>query len=214
MRMSRRASIAVLTVASLVFVVSFAMPALGGPTALSAASALSTAKKALKLAKKADKKATQALEDTGARGPQGPVGPAGPTGATGASGAPGAPGPQGQQGIQGPPGSASAFAFIDLKGGQAATVDATRSTPGTTVTNPNTGRICVSLPGVSSQSRPAVVSAYNQTNDALSGMSAEWRPSQTGCPASSYEVIVKSESTGSSGFMARAEFANVSILVP
>ena len=38
--MSRRASIAVLTVASLVFVVSFAVPALGGPTALSAASAL------------------------------------------------------------------------------------------------------------------------------------------------------------------------------
>ena len=91
----KRATVAAVGMASVVFTVSIAAPALGGPDAFSAASALSTAKKALKIAKRAERKA----EERPARGPQGPVGPAGATGATGLGGAPGAPGTPGAPGV-------------------------------------------------------------------------------------------------------------------
>lgn len=87
----RRTAVAAVGVASIVFTVSIAAPALGGPDAFSAASALSTAKKALKIAKRAERKA----DKRPARGPQGPVGPAGAAGAPGPPGAPGAPGQAG-----------------------------------------------------------------------------------------------------------------------
>ena len=87
----KRATVAAVGIASIVFTVSIAAPALGGPDAFSAASALSTAKKALKIAKRAERKA----DIRPARGPQGPVGPVGAAGAPGPPGAPGAPGQPG-----------------------------------------------------------------------------------------------------------------------
>ena len=119
--------------------------------------------------------------------------------------------------LHGAAGSAAGFAVINLNGGAAATVDATRSTPGVTVsasTPPEFGRICVAFPGLTSVSRPAVVSGRNTVNTQESGVSVEWRPTQSGCPTASYDVIVKSESEGGSGYMDRAEFVSVSILIP
>jgi hypothetical protein len=78
----KRAALAAVGVASALFTVSIAAPALGGPDAFSsAAGALSKAKKALKIAKRAQKTARKKA----ARGPQGPVGPAGPAGPPGTS---------------------------------------------------------------------------------------------------------------------------------
>lgn len=82
----KRSSLIVVLLASLVFLVSIAVPALGGPRTLSAASAVSTAQKALKLATTADKNAKKALKQGGPRGPQGPIGPSGAAGANGAQG--------------------------------------------------------------------------------------------------------------------------------
>jgi hypothetical protein len=71
-----------------------AVPALGGPNALtSAASPLKIAKNALKVAKAADKRSRTALAQAKVPGPAGPAGVAGPVGATGPAGAAGAPGP-------------------------------------------------------------------------------------------------------------------------
>jgi hypothetical protein len=52
-----------LTIAALavVFALSYAVPAIGGPTAFSSASPLSVAKKALKISKRADRRSRQAL---------------------------------------------------------------------------------------------------------------------------------------------------------
>jgi len=72
-----------------------AVPALGGPQALSAASPMTVAKRALSSAKRAEAKADQALRMRQARGPAGPGGPAGAAGAQGPAGAPGAQGPAG-----------------------------------------------------------------------------------------------------------------------
>jgi hypothetical protein len=80
----KRAAVAAVGVASALFTVSIAAPALGGPNAFkSAAGAVSTAKKALKIAKRAEK----AAKSKAGRGPQGPVGPAGPAGPAGPPGA-------------------------------------------------------------------------------------------------------------------------------
>jgi hypothetical protein len=80
----KRAAVAAVGVASALFTVSIASPALGGPDAFSsAAGAVSTAKKALKIAKRAEK----AAKRNGGRGPQGPIGPAGPAGPAGPPGA-------------------------------------------------------------------------------------------------------------------------------
>jgi hypothetical protein len=81
----RRARLVAVGVAGVIFSVSIAAPALGGPDAFSAASAISTAKKALKIAKRANKRAKKRA----ARGPQGPIGPAGATGPRGPAGRPG-----------------------------------------------------------------------------------------------------------------------------
>jgi len=143
--------------ATTIFVVSVAMPALGGPKALSAASALSTAKKALKLAKKADKKATQALNEGGPRGPQGTIGPVGAagqvgpqgtiglvgaagqvgpqgvkgdTGQSGARGETGVTGPTGETGSPGAPGPNGVVTVVEAKSGVLA-VDANSSNSGT-----------------------------------------------------------------------------------
>jgi hypothetical protein len=80
----KRAAVAAVGVASALFTVSIASPALGGPDAFSsAAGAISTAKKALKIAKRAEK----AAKSKAGRGPQGPIGPAGPAGPAGPPGA-------------------------------------------------------------------------------------------------------------------------------
>lgn len=115
----RRAAAAATLIASAFLCVSIAVPAMGGPTALSVASAVSTAKRALSTAKKADKRAKQAKATAdralkasqqrggqGPAGPQGATGPAGPAGAAGAKGATGDRGPKGDQGERGPAGAA------------------------------------------------------------------------------------------------------------
>jgi hypothetical protein len=82
--------IAAVLVAASFLVASLAVPALGGPQAVSATSALKVAKKALQKANQADKRSKQALREAdkvsaqgGAQGPPGPAGAAGPGGAQG-----------------------------------------------------------------------------------------------------------------------------------
>lgn len=90
---SRRA--AVVAVAAAILVVSVAVPAFGGPRAVSAVNAVKLAKKALKKANQADKRSKQALAEAqkvgsqttpGARGQQGPAGAPGAAGAAGRDG--------------------------------------------------------------------------------------------------------------------------------
>ena len=82
--------VAAVLVAAAVLVVSLAVPALGGPNAVSAVSALKVAKKALKKANQADKRARQALREAdkvaaqgGAQGPPGRQERPAPAGAVG-----------------------------------------------------------------------------------------------------------------------------------
>jgi hypothetical protein len=220
--MSRRSAVALMVIASMVFVVSFAVPAMGGPKALSAASALSTAKKALKIAKRADKNAKKALNNTGARGPQGPVGPTGPQGSQGASGSPGPKGDKGapgEQGEQGPAGSSTGYARIvtisDPPSGQPnATVDANRSTAGTTVSRAGVGVYCVSIPGASSATRPASTAAANRFTGTTTGIEAQVVYPAAPCAANAYRVFLKSEDQGASGFMAFTDNGSFTLVVP
>jgi hypothetical protein len=97
----RRWIVVVIGITSALLISSVAVPAFGGPPALTAARPGKVAKKALRLAKRADRRAKRALRQSdrvearsGPRGAQGPPGPAGPQG-------PGGPqGPQGPAGIQ------------------------------------------------------------------------------------------------------------------
>jgi hypothetical protein len=75
-------------VAVALLLVSLAVPAAGGPNAVSAVSALKLAKRALKKANTADRRARQALREVDriGQGPPGPAGPAGPAGAPGPAG--------------------------------------------------------------------------------------------------------------------------------
>jgi hypothetical protein len=105
---SRRPAMAAIVVAAALFTISIAVPAMGGPTALSAASLSSKVKKALSTAKAAKStadsalaKAAQALAVSGAVGPKGDPGQTGPKGNDGAPGAPGAAGPAGPKGASG-----------------------------------------------------------------------------------------------------------------
>lgn len=222
--MSRRSAISLMVIASLVFVVSFAVPAMGGPKALSAASALSTAKKALRIAKRADRNANKALSNTGARGPQGPVGPAGPAGAAGPGGpagpqgAAGATGPKGDTGATGAAGAngtAAGYARVSATSGPTTvTVDASRSTPGTTATRIGVGQYCVTIPGVSSATKPASAAAQQRFAASSSGAIAEVVYPNTGCPANAFKVFLKTETAGASGFMNFDDDGAFSIVVP
>lgn len=105
---SRRPAMAAIVVAAALFTISIAVPAMGGPTALSAASLASKVKKALSTAKAAKStadsalaKASQALAVSGAVGPKGDPGQTGPKGNDGAPGAPGAAGAAGPKGTTG-----------------------------------------------------------------------------------------------------------------
>jgi hypothetical protein len=82
--------IATVLAAATFLVASLAVPALGGPQAVSTANALKLAKKALQKANRADKRAKQALREAdkvsaqgGTQGPPGPAGAAGPAGTQG-----------------------------------------------------------------------------------------------------------------------------------
>jgi hypothetical protein len=57
----RRAATLTIIALAVVFALTYAVPAIGGPSALSSASPLSIAKRALKTSKKADRRARQAL---------------------------------------------------------------------------------------------------------------------------------------------------------
>jgi hypothetical protein len=91
-RRARPALIASIATAGVV-AMSTAVPALGGPSALSSATPLSVAKRALKVARAADKRSKQALAKAGKAGPAGPAGANGANGTNGTNGAAGAPGP-------------------------------------------------------------------------------------------------------------------------
>jgi Collagen triple helix repeat (20 copies) len=90
-----RTAVALLAVGTAAFALSSAVPAIGGPSAVTSASVAATAKKALALAKKADRNAKKALAQ------RGPAGAAGPQGAQGAPGPQGAVGPAGAKGDKG-----------------------------------------------------------------------------------------------------------------
>jgi hypothetical protein len=89
-----------------ILLVSLAVPALGGPNAVSAVSALKIAKKALKKANAADKRSKRALREAQDPGPAGP------------------PGAQGPAGVQGAPGS-NAFGSLTYVDGPGGTTGAT-----------------------------------------------------------------------------------------
>ena len=84
--MSKASVIAAVAVTLLL--VSFVVPAAGGPNAVSAVSALKIAKKALKKANAADRRSKEALSEAQAPGPAGAPGPQGPAGVQGGSGSP------------------------------------------------------------------------------------------------------------------------------
>jgi hypothetical protein len=84
-RIRSRPALAALSLATLLFLASIAVPAFGGPAEVSAislskrvSSALKTARSADKRSKAADKRARQALKRTLVAGPKGDPGPAGP----------------------------------------------------------------------------------------------------------------------------------------
>lgn len=145
----RRAAAAATLIASALFCVSVAVPAMGGPTALSAANVVTTAKRALSTAKKADKKATTAKatadralataqQRAGApTGPQGATGPAGPAGAKGAPGPKGDKGEKGDRGDRGPAGERGATGAVPTVVASGETV---RGTVGAQYPNPAADR--------------------------------------------------------------------------
>jgi hypothetical protein len=83
---------AVICLAAFLLVATVAVPAFGGPRAMSATNALKVAKKALKKANEADQRSREALakaEKVGAKSVPGPAGAQGAQGAQGPSGSPG-----------------------------------------------------------------------------------------------------------------------------
>jgi hypothetical protein len=87
--LKRGALIGAASISVMLMAGSLAVPALGGPKAVSAVSALKMAKKALSKANQADRRSEQALAEAQKRGPQGPPGAPGPAGVRGPAGSPG-----------------------------------------------------------------------------------------------------------------------------
>lgn len=119
----RAGLVGAVTVSAALLLGSLAVPAMGGPQALSAANALKTAKRALSKANQADKRSKRALREaqkvTAKTGGQGPPG---------ASGAPGPAGPSGRDGF-------GSLAYVEGPGGSTFTladyaVDAATCPPG------------------------------------------------------------------------------------
>jgi hypothetical protein len=90
MKLKRKVLISAVSVSVVLLSGSLAVPALGGPKAVSAVNALKMAKNALKKANQADQRSKQALAEaqsaSARRGAQGPPGPQGAQGAPGPSG--------------------------------------------------------------------------------------------------------------------------------
>jgi hypothetical protein len=93
------------------------------------------------------------------------------------------------------------------------TVDATRSTAGTTASRVGVGQFCVSIPGTSAATRPASSSAGNRFTGTSTGAVAEVYYS--GCAnANSYLVFLKTESAGASGLADFTDDGSFTIVVP
>ena len=197
---AHRSAVLATAIASVLFTVTVAVPALGGPNALSAATLAQKVKKALKLSKQANKRSKQALNRAGEPGPQGPQG---------LQGLQGVQGVQGQQGTPGAPGSALGWAEINSgtgdDDGAGAPTDVAGKSSGNfvTVIRANAGRYCVRFTGLSRATNTAVVTVvspsggettHDRSNDAQLDASIT-----TGCQAADFIVRTGRVFHGASG---------------